>query len=162
MTEWTNPPPPEPVDTYRTPGTQDEPPGPPPPRRCYDCKHARWKDGALPDKDGVTRDLVKRHPNSLRCSFGEPVAEDRVCPLTGETIDSESSHSEMPKCIEKNEAADCADFSTRHKPKPTPPNEPSTDIGMAVEPAPVVRDIPWVPISLGAGVAFGLLLMMFI
>lgn len=154
MTEWTNPPPPELVDTYRAPGTQAEPP---PPRRCYDCKHARWTDGALPDKDGVTRDLVKKHPHGLRCSFGEPVAEDRVCPLTGGKIEPESAHSEMPKCIEKNEAADCSDFSDRRERNPRLPS----DIEAAVEPR-FLRDVPWVPVAIGASVLLYALWFLFI
>ena len=157
MTEWTNPPPPEPVDTYRTPGEQADPPCP---RRCFDCKHARWTDDKRPDEDGITAGLVMSYPKSLKCSFNEPMTEARLCPLTGETIESEPARpKQRPECIAKNESADCADFSTRHKPKPA--TVPVFDIGEAVALAQHRRGVPWVPISLGACVTFGLLVLLF-
>lgn len=144
-------------DTYRTPGSQAEPPEP---SVCYDCKHARNELRDSHASYWLDNGHVIQNPHLLRCALAEERSTESKCFVSGHLTRSVATAREW--CDKKNKKGDCEKFVRYVRPrKPTPPNVPSTDIEMAVEPVPVVRDIPWVPISLGAGVVFGLLLMMF-
>lgn len=135
-------------DTYRTPVTQSDPPGP---AVCFECEHARRY---MNDEGHVSThgDAEETAACFIECALTEVVTDVELCHITGRMA---GGGTKRESCSLLNKGGDCKNFVRYRSKKPTPPNAPSPPTpsarpgGANPNPVRLVTDVAY---GLGMGV----------